>query len=130
MATTNKFYSDLPTNFFVHPLKGDLLPYINEDAVKSAIKNLLLTDPYERFFNPDIGAGIRASLFENIGRDTEYFLKQKITDVINNYEKRAKLLSVNVKALPDENAYSVVILFYVLNNTSPVKLELVLRRVR
>ena len=130
MAITNIFYSDLPTNFLVHPLKGDLLPYTNEAAVKSAIKNLLLTDPYERFFNPDIGAGIRASLFENIGKDTEYFLKQKITDVITNYEKRAQLISVNVKALPDNNAYNVVIVFAILNNTSPVTLELVLRRVR
>lgn len=130
MANIDVFYRDIPINFLVHPLKGDIIPVTNEDAVKSSIRNLLLTDPYERFFNPGIGAGIRATLFENINRDTEFFLKEKITDVIKNYEKRARLYNVAVKALPDENAYSVTIVFYVVNNTAPVTLDLILRRVR
>ena len=130
MANIDIFYRDIPTNFIVHPLKGDLITVTNEEAVKIAIRNLLLTDPYERFFNPGIGAGIRASLFENISRDTEYFLKEKITDVITYYEKRAKLYSVSVKALPDDNAYSVNIVFSIVNNTAPITLDLILRRVR
>jgi len=130
MATTQVIYSDLPVNFDVHPLKGDLISVTNENAVKRSIRNLLLTNPYERFFNPKIGAGIRASLFENIGQDTEFILKTKITEVINNYEKRAQLYSVNVKAFPDDNAYNVNIVFYLVNNTAPITLEIVLRRIR
>lgn len=130
MTTTQVIYSDIPVNFDVHPLKGDLIPVTNEEAVKRSIRNLLLTDPYERLFNPKIGAGIRASLFENIGQDTEFLLKTKITEVINNYEKRAQLYSVKVKAFPDENAYSASIVFYIINNTAPITLDLVLTRIR
>jgi len=73
MATTT-YYSDIPTNFDVHPVKEDLVLVTNESAVKRSIRNLLLTDPYERFFNPLIGSGIRQTLFENVSKDTEFFL--------------------------------------------------------
>jgi phage baseplate assembly protein W len=127
---TNIVYSDIPTNLDVHPIKEDLVLLYNENAVKRAIRNLLLTDPYERFFNPGIGAGIRQSLFENISQDTEFILKERIRETIINYEPRANLYSVNVKAMPDENSYSATIVFSVVNNTTPVTLDLVLRRVR
>jgi phage baseplate assembly protein W len=127
---TNIIYSDIPTNLDVHPIKEDLVLLYNENAVKRAIRNLLLTDPYERFFNPGIGAGIRQSLFENISSDTEFIIKERIRETIVNYEPRANLYSVNVKAMPDENSYSATIVFSVVNNTTPVTLDLVLRRVR
>jgi len=130
MVEKQIIYKDIPVNFDVHPLKGDLILNTNEVAVKRSIINLLLTNPYERFFNPNIGSGIRASLFENISKDSEYFLREKITEVINNYEKRAQIYSVNVKALPDDNTYSVTIVFFILNNTQPITLSVVLRRVR
>jgi phage baseplate assembly protein W len=128
--TTTVFYSDIPTNFDVHPIKGDLVLLTNEQSVKRSIRNLLLTNPGERFFNPNLGAGIRNTLFENISRDTEYIIKEKISETIRNYEPRASLYSVNVKALPDENAYYATIVFYLTNNTVPITLDLILRRVR
>ena len=127
---TNIIFSDIPTNLDIHPIKEDLVLLYNENAVKRAIRNLLLTDPYERFFNPRIGAGIKQSLFENISQDTEFILKERIRETIINYEPRANLYSVNVKAMPDENSYSATIVFSVVNNTTPVTLDLVLRRVR
>jgi phage baseplate assembly protein W len=128
--TAAAIYSDLPINFDVHPIKGDLVLTANENAVKRSVRNLLLTDPYERFFNPDVGAGIRQSLFENMSKDTAYVLQEKITETITNYEPRANLYSVNVKALPDENSYYATIVFGINSTTSPITLDLVLKRVR
>lgn len=128
MATT--LYSDLTTNFNIHPIKGDLVLLKDSEAVKRSIRNLILTDPYERFFNPTIGSGINASLFENMSRDTETILRIKISETIENFEPRANLLNVKVKALPDENAYSVNIVFSINNNLQPVQLDFILRRVR
>jgi phage baseplate assembly protein W len=128
--TTQVIYSDIPTNFDVHPIKGDLVLLTNENAVKRSIRNLLLTDPYERFFNPDVGAGIRQTLFENFTRDTAYIIQEKITETITNYEPRANLYSVNVKALPDDNSYSASIVFGINGNITPITLDLVLKRVR
>jgi len=128
--TTNIIYSDIPTNLDVHPIKEDIVLLTNEAAVKRSIRNLLLTDPYERFFNPGLGSGIRQSLFENMGLETEYILTEKIKETIINYEPRANLHSVKVKAQFDDNAYSATIVFSVLNRTTPVTLDLILRRVR
>lgn len=130
MTETQVVFRDLPVNFDVHPLKGDLILTTNEQAVKRSIINLLLTNPYERFFTPNLGSGIKGSLFENLNKDSEFFLKEKVTEVIKNYEKRARLYSVNVKALPDSNTYIVSIVFFIANSTQPITLSVVLRRVR
>jgi phage baseplate assembly protein W len=129
MATTT-FYSDIPTNFDIHPIKEDLVLITNETAVKRSIRNLLLTDPYERFFNPQLGSGIRQVLFENVSKDTEFFLREKIRETILNYETRAILYDVEVKAVPDDHYYSVSIIFAISNSTQQVTLDLILRRVR
>jgi phage baseplate assembly protein W len=128
--TTKNIYSDIPTNLTVHPIKGDLILLSDEAAVKRSIINLMYTDPYERFFNPNVGAGLKAYLFENISQDTEYIIKEKIIEVITNYEPRANIINVSVKALPDQNLYNASIVFSVLNNVNPVTLEVILRRVR
>jgi phage baseplate assembly protein W len=127
---TTIVYSDLSTNFDVHPIKQDLMLLTNEAAVKRSVRNLILTNPNERFFNLEVGSGIIDTLFENLSRDNEFILKQKIVDVIRNYEPRASLISVNVKSLPDDNAYSVNIVFAIVNKTTPTSLDLILRRVR
>lgn len=129
MATLIK-YLDIPTNLDVHPVKGDLTMLVNENAIKRSILNLLFTDRYERFFSPNLGAGLKAYLFENISRDTEFVIKERITETINNYEPRANLISVDVRAMPDDNAYNATITFSIANSTNPVTLGLVLRRVR
>jgi len=130
MTTTPVIFSDLPANLDVHPVRGDLVLLTNDNSVKRSIRNLLLTDPFERFFNPVIGSGIRQSLFENMGRDIEFIMKEKITETILNFEPRANLLSVDVKGLPDDNSYSASITFSVNNNLTPINLNLILRRIR
>ena len=128
--TTKNIYSDLTTNFVIHPIKGDLVLSTDEVAVKKSIMNLLFTDPYERFFNPNIGAGLKSYLFENISQDTEFIIREKIRESIINYEQRANLINVIVTAVPEDNMYTASIVFSVLNSINPVTLEVILRRVR
>jgi phage baseplate assembly protein W len=123
-------YSDLPINLTVHPVRGDLLTLENENAVKRSIKNLVLTEMGERFFQPTIGSGLAAYLFENITRDTASMIERKITEVITYHEKRANIIRVIVEADPDRNAYSATIIFSVINNPEPIKLNIILERVR
>lgn len=129
MSTTNIF-SDLSVNLDIHPIKGDLVLLSNVDSVKRSIKNLLFTEPFERPFNPSLGAGLKAYLFENFSADTQYIIREKIREVITNYEPRANLIEVIVKVSPDENSYLASIIFSINNNITPVTLDVVLRRVR
>jgi phage baseplate assembly protein W len=128
--TTRNIYSDLTTNFNIHPTRGDVTLLSDEVAVKRSIINLMFTEPYERFFRPNIGAGLKAYLFDNISLDTEFMIKEKIIETIRNYEPRANVINVSVTANADENMYVASIIFSVLNSINPVTLEVILRRVR
>jgi len=128
--TTKNIYSDLTTNFNIHPVKGDLVLLNDEVAVKRSIINLMYIEPYEKFFSPNVGAGLKSYLFENISSDTEFMIREKIIETIVNYEPRANLINVSVTADPENSMYTASIIFSVLNSINPVTLEVILRRVR
>lgn len=123
-------YSDFTTSFDIHPTKLDLVTTTNEEAVKRSIRNLLLTDRGERLFNPILGSDIRSLLFENFSPQTESSLRDYIETTINNYEPRANLIDVIVSAFPEANAYSVTVVFSVINKSEPIVLDILLNRIR
>lgn len=123
-------YKDFYNNLDAHPVRKDLFVLQDVDSIKNSIKNLMFTDPGERFFNPDLGSGIRASLFENMSAHTAFMLKTQIESTINNYEPRANLIQVVVNPLPDENAYNARIIFSTINNPQPTAFDVLLTRVR
>jgi phage baseplate assembly protein W len=123
-------YSDFLTDLNFHPQTNALLSIVNEASVARSIRNLLLTNKYERLFNPNIGSNIRSILFENVSGHSTAALKTAITETIENYEPRAKLVSVNVTAYPDRNGYVTTITFYILNESESVTINVPLYRVR
>lgn len=129
-AYVEEIYADFPVDFKIHPNKLDLETYANEDAVKESIKSILLTDRGERLFNPILGSDIRSLLFENISPQTESTLREYIELAINNFEPRANIVDVIVSALPDVNAYSVTVVFSVINRSDPIQLDILLNRIR
>jgi phage baseplate assembly protein W len=129
-TTQSLLYSDLFTNFVAHPDLHDLVLKKNEEAVKQSVLNLILTNSYERMFQPTLGGNIRNYLFEPISTATAESLRSAVTNTINNYEPRAKIISVNVIPYDAENAYGVAITFYISNINTPVSLTTILHRVR
>ena len=123
-------YSDFYSNFDLELVKKDLLSYKNEDSVKRSIRNILLTDKGERFFNPTFGSDIRKMLFENFSPSTEQVVADLIKTAIGNHEPRANVIDVNVSGNPDQNSMYINIVFSVINKAEPVTLELILNRIR
>jgi len=123
-------YSDFYNNLETENIKNDLLILQNEESVKTSIKNILLTDLGERFFNPTFGSEIRRVLFENFTIATEQIVRDLIKTAINNFEPRANVIDVKVNGNPDQNSLSITLLFSVINKSEPVTLELTLNRVR
>ena len=126
-----QLYSDI--DLFFGPKVGskDVSKITNFTAVKRSVRNLILTNPYEKPFHPEIGSGVRDILFEPMTPITAYVLTMKIEEVIENFEPRAR--SIGVRALPnlDNNAYEVTIEFYVVNApTELVNMEVLLERLR
>jgi uncharacterized protein len=125
-----KVYSDLDLGFVSHPVTGKLVRKTNRDAVKQSVKSLIMTNFYERPFKPDLGCGIRNLLFENYHPAIIEEMKSAIAGVIRNYEPRADIFEIDVDGRPDQNSVSITIVFFVLNDSSPVTLNVLLERIR
>jgi phage baseplate assembly protein W len=130
MARNTRIYSDLDFNFTAHPVTGDLVRRYDEDAVKTALKNLILTRNFERPFHSEIGSPIRALLFEPATPMLGVMLKQAIIDVINNFEPRVNLIDVYTNVNDDSNSIEVTIQFKLVNTERPLTLDLTLERTR
>ena len=126
-----KEYVDLDLFFGRKNSNSDIQDITNVKAVKRSVRNLILTNHYEKPFHPEIGSGVRDMLFENMTPITAHILARKVEDVINNFEPRARLESV--RAIPDfdNNRYEISISFFVVNTpTELVDMSIMLERIR
>ena len=125
-----KQYRDLDL-FFGRKTNDDLNKVTDIEAVKRSVRNLILTNTFEKPFHPEIGGNVRGLLFENMTPMVSAVISRKIEDSIINHEPRARL--VGVKAQPDRdlNGYVVSVFFYVANApTELVELDTFLERLR
>ena len=123
-------YVDIDLNF-TKARSTDIAKKKGENAIKQALKILLLTGPAERLFHPELASGVRDLLFDIVTPTTAYELQTTIEDVINNFEPRVNLVGVRVSADPDEAAYNVSVEFSIVNQpTGSVQLNLFLERLR
>ena len=122
-SLNSRVYSDLDLFFTKRSVDKDVNTLTNVQAIKRSVRNLVLTNFYEKPFHPEIGSGVRELLFENANPLTSIAISQSITDVINNYEPRARLNSVTVFDNIDANEYEVTVNFTVVNGP-PENVEL------
>ena len=124
-------YKDLDLFFSKKQGSKDVNKITDIEAVKRSIRNLVLTNFYEKPFHPEIGSGVRDMLFEPMTPITANILARLIEDVIENFEPRAKLTGVRAQPNLDRNEYEVTIEFYVINTpTELVDLTVMLERLR
>jgi phage baseplate assembly protein W len=128
--TITRIYSDIDFTFTKKPVTGDVALSYDNQAVIRSIRNLLLTNHFERPFNPDLGSNLNAILFEPVSPLTAASLEREIATMIDNYEPRARINEVIVTPLPDNNAYNVYLSFYIENATLPTTVTLLLERNR
>ena len=130
-ARATRQYTDLDLFFGKKSSDSDIQKVTDIHAVKRSIRNLVQLNTYEKPFHPEIAGGVREMLFENMSPVVSAKIARKIEDVIENFEPRARLVSV--RSLPDldRNAYEVIVEFYVVNTpTELVDISLMLERLR
>ena len=124
-------YTDLDLFFGKKSSNSDVSDVVDIQAVKRSIRNLVLTNIYEKPFHPEIASGVRGMLFELMTPLTALILSKQVEDVIINFEPRARLISVTSLPDLDRNLYEVSIEFYVVNTpTELVDLTIFLERLR
>ncbi len=108
-------YSDFTNNFTVNPLTGNLARVTNEESIKQSIRNLILTNPGEAFYDVNKGSKIRSMLFEIASSKEDEIIKDLIRNTINNYEPRCSIVNISVTDLTEANRLIVTLTFTIRN---------------
>ena len=130
MPTYKKSYKDLSFDFTANPQTGDVATVKDAVSVKRGIKNVLLTAPFERLFQPEVGSGIKNILFEPMTPLTEQRLSDACADAIDAWEKRASVIDIAVISEEDYNRYRVAIKFSINNSLVEEQVDVFLNRER
>lgn len=115
----SRAFKDISLSFARHPVTNDILTVRNEDAIKKSVTNLVKTIVGERFFDPLIGTKISESLFELSTSGIELLLEDEIKTLLNNYEPRIKLRSVNIDGDTDSYELSINISYDIIGEAYP-----------
>ena len=124
-------FKDISMTFQSNPLTSDLIALKNENAIARSVKNIVFTNPGEKFFNPKFGSRITESLFENADDLTAIEIQTQIEESISRHEPRVRLRSVDANANIDGNAFDIVITYDIIGADLPSQqLEFVLQPTR
>lgn len=123
-------YSDFSAQFGRNRLNNDVVRLTDLDAVKRSIKNLILTDKYERLLDPRIGAGIRALLFEPMTPLVTISIRDTISNTLATYEPRAIVDQIDVQPDYERQSYYVTIIFSIQSTEQVGTVEFFLNRIR
>ena len=111
---TSKAFRDISATFQVNPLNLDIVSLRNENAIARSVRNLILTIPGERPFNPVLGSNVHKLLFENFDSQTAFAIKTQIQMCLENFEPRIIVDEVDVSPDFDAHEFNVTITYKIV----------------
>ena len=130
IVSKKKPHRDLDLSLKIHPIRKDIIPLKDDAAIKNAVKNLLISNFYERPFQSDLGANLRGLLFEPAGMLTNIQMRDNIRFCVEKYEPRVSVDSIDITDVVDENRYNIEVFFTIKEFSTQDSVEIVLRRLR
>jgi len=134
-SKTTFLYKDISLYFTKNPVTGDVTEVTDVQDIKRSVRNLVLTNRFDRPFHPEIASRVRESLFEMFTPVTINVIRNAITEILTIYEPRVFVTAVEVAdpeySYMDQNTLPIKI-FFTLQN-APETLEevnVVLERIR
>ena len=116
MSLIARKFSDFNLDFTAHPVTKDVTKKLNENAIAQSIRNLLLTNFYERPFKPQLGSNLKKFLFEPIDNITTSLIQDAIFETLRNYEPRVTVQEVVATPNYEDQRYDVSVTFFVKNS--------------
>ena len=117
----SKTFKDISLSFEPHPVTKDIGILKNENAIRRSVRNLVETIRTERFFNSDIGANIRNTLFEFVDSASATVVEFEILTTIAKYEPRVNNVKVEVNPVPNSNSFDITVFFDIIGLELPTQ---------
>ncbi len=130
MSLEVREFKDLDLNFRAHPVTGDVVKKTGNAAIITALRNLVLTNRFEKPFRPLYGGDIRSLLFENVSPIVASILESEIGNTIRNYEPRVTVVGIRAQANVEKNGYNISIKFSINNVEEPLTVNMFLQKVQ
>ena len=131
LQRVSQSFKDISMSFGSNPLTNDLIAIKNANAISRSVRNIVMTIPGEKPFNPDFGSNVRNLLFENMDSITAGLIVDEIRTSIQNYESRVELMTVEAFPDFDNNSYDVNIVYDIIGaDIPPQELQFALESTR
>ena len=127
----NFLYKDISLYFTRNPVTSDVTTVTDIQDIKRAVRHIVLLNPGEKPFHPEIGTGVRAALFQNFTAPIKALLASRIQEQIRKYESRVEVTNVSFNDNIDNNELSCKIEFNVRNAPQQTEeVDIFLQRLR
>ena len=131
LERVSRGFKDISMSFEVNPITDDIIGVKNDTAIARSIRNLVLTTPGERFFNPKLGSEVSEILFDTVDDISAAVIRDEIEQTIIKFEPRVKLEDVKVKGDFENNQFDVTITYDVIGvDALPQQLNFALQPTR
>ena len=121
-------YKDLSFSFEKHPVTGDLINKTGANAIKQSVKNIVLTQYFERL-DPKLGSNLYNSLFELDSFIALNTLKERIHELVLRYEPRVDVLDVYIET-QEHNKIKITLSFTTYETPTPIQVDVFVDRIR
>ena len=126
-------YKDLSLFFTPNPVSGDVTMVTDVQDIKRSVRNLVMTNRFEKPFHPEVASHVRDLLFERFTPITFNLLRNRIETVLENYEPRVSVTDIEIDdsgQAMDNNELNVRIFFTLRNDPQIQSVDILLERVR
>ena len=130
VAVSKTADSDLDLLFRNHPQTGDVVVRTDAEAVKRSVRNIILTNHYERPFKPGFGGSIRNLLFDLTTSRKLRKTQSRIVDMLESFEPRIHNVQVRLNDTVDNNEVRLSVYYTIKNSTKNHSMEMTLARAR
>jgi len=127
----NFLYKDISLYFTRNPVTSDVTTVTDIQDIKRAVRHIVLLNPGEKPFHPEIGTGVRAALFQNFTAPIKALLSSRVQEQLRKYEPRIEVTNVSFNDNIDNNELSCKIEFNVRNAPQQTEeVDIFLQRLR
>ena len=127
----NFLYKDISLYFTRNPVTSDVTTVTDIQDIKRAVRHIVLLNPGEKPFHPEIGTGVRAALFQNFTAPIKALLSSRVQEQLRKYEPRIEVTNVSFNDNIDNNELSCKIEFNVINAPQQTEeVDIFLQRLR